>query len=80
MRMSYFFQNCNFSINSIDVRLIFYFVFLKNLDCDFIASNSMSSLLDFSKSSFTLGFTYDETANMLTLCIFFLLMNCAFSF
>ena len=78
MRVSNFFQNCYFSVNSIDVRLIFDFIFLKDFDSNFVPSNSMCSLLDFSKSSFSFGLAYNETANVFAFCIFFLLMYCSF--
>lgn len=77
--MSNFLQNCYFSIYSINVRLVFNFIFLKDFDSNFVTSNSMCSLLDFSKSSFSFGFTYNETANVFPFGIFFLLMYSSFS-
>ena len=56
--MSYNFQDLDFPHDSSDVCLLFYFVFLKNLDGNFFACQNVSSKPYFAKSSLTNCFTW----------------------
>lgn len=69
--MSHFFQNCYFSVYSVDVRLVFYFVFFENLNCNFVASYPMRALFDLSESALALGLADDEAADVLAFGILF---------
>ena len=70
--MANLFQNCNFSVDPVDVGLIFNFVFFQYFDCNFVASYNMGALLNFSKGSLALGFANDEASNLLAFTIFLL--------
>ena len=71
MGMSYLFQYCNLSVDSFNVRLIFYFVFFKYFYCYFIASYNMSSLFYFTECSFSFSFSNNEPTNLFSFLIFF---------
>jgi hypothetical protein len=47
--MPNYFQNVDFSRDSLNIRLIFDFIFFKNLDGNFFACNEMSSQTNFTK-------------------------------
>ena len=78
MRMSHFFKYSNFSINSINIALIFDFVFLQNLDGNFVSSDNVCSLFHFTKCTFSFGFAYDKATNSLPFTILFLLWAVGF--
>lgn len=69
VRVAHLLKYSYLSIDSIDIRLVFYFVLFKYLDCNFVARYAMSSLLNLSKCSFSLGLADDETANNFALAI-----------
>jgi len=71
MRVSYFLEDCDFSINTIDIRLVLDFVFFQNFNGNFIAGYNVSTLLHFSKSSFSFSFTYNESTNLFSFAILF---------
>ena len=51
--MSNYLQNVDFSGHSLNIRLVFYFVFFKDLDCDLLPSENVSSKSDFTECSLT---------------------------
>ena len=58
--MSDYFQNMNFSGYPFYIRLVFDFIFFKNLDGDFLTSYKMSAQSNFSKSSLAKRSTYNK--------------------
>jgi len=73
MRVANFLQDGDFSIDSVDIRLILDFVFFQYFYSNFIASYNMGSLLNFSKCSFTFCLSYYETTNLFAFAVLFLL-------
>ena len=78
MGMANLFQNGDFSVDPVDVGLIFNFVFFQYFDGDFVASYNMGALLDFSKGSLALGFANDEASYLLAFTVLLLLWVVSF--
>lgn len=74
MWVSYFFEDGDFPIYAIYVRLVLDLVFLQDLDSDLIARDPMRPLLYFSKCAFSFGLADDETSDVLPLGILLLLV------
>ena len=72
VRMPNFFQDCDFSIYSVNIGLILDFIFFQYFDGDFIASYNVCPLFNFAKCSLTCSFSYNETSNLLSFTIFLL--------
>lgn len=66
MRMTYLLKDGDFSIDAIDIRLVFYLVLLQNLDGHFVSGNSVGTLFDFAESALALGLADNEAPNMFT--------------
>ena len=58
--MSNYFENVDFTSYSLDIWLIFNFVFLQNLNSNFFSSNEMSSKSNFTKSSLSEWTAYEK--------------------
>ena len=74
MRVSHFLQDRDFSVDSIDIRLVLDLVLFQNLDGNLVASYNVCTLLYLSKRSLPLCLAYNEPSNFLsfTILLFFL--------
>ena len=72
MRMPDFFQDCDFSIYSVNIGLILDFIFFQYFDGDFIASYNVCPLFYFAECSLTFSFSNNEASNLLSFTIFLL--------
>ena len=75
MRMSHFFEDGNFSVDSIDIGLVFDLVFFQNLYCYLIASYNVCPLLNLTKCSFALCFPYNKASNFLSFTVFLFFLS-----
>lgn len=66
------FQDCDFSIYSVNIGLILDFIFFQYFDGNFIASYNVCSLFNFTECSLTFSFSYNEASNLLSFTIFLL--------
>lgn len=73
MRVSYFLQNSNFSVDTVNITLILDFIFFKNFDCNFITCNDMCSLFYFTKCSFSFCLSDDKSTNLFSFRVLFFL-------
>jgi len=73
MWMPHLLENSDFTIDSVNIALIFDLVFFKYLDGDFISSDNMGALLHFPECSFSFRFTDDEPTNLLAFAVLLLL-------
>lgn len=76
--MTNFLEDCNLSVDSVDVALVFDFVLLKDLDGNLVSSNDVRALLHLSEGAFALGFTNDEATNLLALAVLLLFASLFF--
>lgn len=74
MGVPHLFEDRYFSVDPVDIRLIFYLVLLENLDGHFVASDLMRSLFNFAERALPLGLANNEAADLLSLGVLFLLV------
>lgn len=74
--MPNFFENLDFSGNSINVSLVLNFVLLENFDCNFLLSDGMDTQFDLSKRSLTKCLVNEEMRNLSQLSLL-LFLGCA---
>lgn len=70
--MTDLFKDRYFPIDPVDVRLVFDFILFKYFDGHFVASNNVSALFHLSKGALTLGFSNDESTDLLAFTVFLL--------
>ena len=75
MRMPDLFQNGDFPIDSINVWLIFDFIFFQYFNSNFVAGYNMSSLFDLSKCTFS---DNSHQFKVIKLCIFLSILSICF--
>ena len=73
MGMPHLFEDGDLPVDAVNVRLVLDLVLFENFDGHFIAGYNVSSLLNFAKGSFALGFADDEATDLLALTILLLL-------
>lgn len=81
VRVPDFLEDCDFSVDSVNIGLILDFIFFQYFDGHLVASYNVRSLFDFAEGSLTFGFPDDEASDLLSLAIFllfwiFILISC----
>ena len=69
VRVPHFFEDRDLPIDSVDVRLVLYFIFFQNFDGYFVPGHDVSALLHFSKCALALGFADDEATDLLSFAV-----------
>jgi len=73
VRVSHLLQDRNLSVYPLDIRLVFDFVLLQDLNGNFVTCYYMCTLFDLAECAFTLCFSDDEASDLLAFLVLLLL-------